>query len=71
MAPGKYLVDTVSQTYANGGWTTAIELNAGNEGKTKAGMTQSKPSSNSAGATGTAAPKTTTLVIPDAKGVVY
>ena len=70
-ADGQYLVDTVSQTYANGGWTTAIELNAGNEGKTKAGMTQSKPSSNSAGATGTAAPKTTTLVIPDAKGVVY
>lgn len=30
---GRYLVDSVTQLFANGGWTTEIEINAGNAGK--------------------------------------
>ena len=41
---GDFLVDSVEQSFASGGWSTAIECNAGKKGKAKAkGKKEKKP----------------------------
>lgn len=40
-ADGTYLVESVTHQYSKNGWTTSIELSAGNEGKAKVGKAKS------------------------------